>query len=430
MRLVTSSYIDEFDTPKLNIAAEIIYGSLIYKKKGQQFIANASLEILIREKNENLNIVKEIVLPIELISKNSSVTVSQNTYLVEEEYEVEPGNYLISVTLTDESNNKETTRVDESLVPDPKNPVANITNIRLFSKHSIENRFTPETTYDISNKLDSVKFVFQITNNKSEDPFIITSRLLKFRSDTSTSRPMSWPNYVRSHIAYRGIDYDKYDVISSSRRIVNDSGSITIELLFPNLKRGNYRLEITTKTERDDNELFKARDFSVKSPSYPSLRTAEELAAPLIYLMDEKKHKELLSIKNDQELKKEIDKFWLKNIKNKSLAKNTISLFYERVEEANKQFSSYKEGWKTDMGMIYILFGPPWYVNTSLDQMIWSYSYNVNDFERNFLFRTPQLKNKYFPFHNYLLVRNNAYFNLEFLQRQRWKDGTILKSNL
>jgi hypothetical protein len=33
--------------------------------------------------------------------------------------------------------------------------------------------------------------------------------------------------------------------------------------------------------------------------------------------------------------------------------------YYARVEYANKHFSHFQEGWRTDMGMVYITFGPP-----------------------------------------------------------------------
>ena len=33
--------------------------------------------------------------------------------------------------------------------------------------------------------------------------------------------------------------------------------------------------------------------------------------------------------------------------------------YYYRVSYTNEHFTSFSPGWKTDMGMIYILFGPP-----------------------------------------------------------------------
>lgn len=146
--------------------------------------------------------------------------------------------------------------------------------------------------------------------------------------------------------------------------------------------------------------------------------------------MEKDEHEELMAITNSSQLKQEIDRFWLKNIKNQRKAQNVIELYYERVEEANKQFSNYKEGWKTDMGMMYILFGPPRYVTTSINDVIWSYSTNLADPETNFLFRNPKVKSKFYPFDNYILQRNQQYFSIHYQQVQDWLSGDILRDNL
>src|SRR5699024_4398172 len=140
----------------------------------------------------------------------------------------------------------------------------------------------------------------------------------------------------------------------------------------------NYRFKATSAKE--DDELYKARDFGVKYKYYPALKTPRALARPLAYLMGEDEYEELMSISDPQKLKRAVDKFWLKHIGNEAEAKQVIEKYYRRVVEANKQFSNFKAGWKTDPGMIYILFGPPWYIDDRLDQMRWSYAYNQRDF--------------------------------------------------
>jgi hypothetical protein len=40
-------------------------------------------------------------------------------------------------------------------------------------------------------------------------------------------------------------------------------------------------------------------------------------------------------------------------------AKELIRVYYNRVLFSNLYFTSFKEGWKTDRGMIYIIFGAP-----------------------------------------------------------------------
>lgn len=431
VRLVTAGTIDEYtDSTHITVTGEIVYASLVFKKEGELYKSEIVIEVQILDQANTENIIETKSYPITIEEKNQNLIVSQEEYLFKKVYNVEPGEYIINFSVTDQSNNKQTIRTAETYIPNPNDQVSHITNIQIFAKdETYSESFDPITTYDISNQADSVRFLFQVTNNKPEKPITIDTRLLKFRSDTTIARPMSWPNYNNSHIAYRGISYDKYEVVSSSRRIINQPGSVSIEFLFPNLPRGNYRFEVKSDSD-NENELFKARDFSVKSLNYPSLKTPQELAAPLYYLMNEKEYEQLMLITDNTELKKAIDRFWLKNIKNSKRAQNVISLYYERVEEANKQFASFKEGWKTDMGMMYILFGPPWYVNSSLDRTVWSYSYNFNDFETNFYFQAPRIKNKFYPFDNYLLLRTQQYHTIQYQQIQMWLTGNILRDNL
>lgn len=431
LRLISSGFVDANNKTKINVAAEIVYGSLVYKKVGDLFKADVSLDFQIVDISEGENLVRSAQFPVEISSERANISIDQSTYLFEREFELPPGDYVITLTLTDQASRKSTVRVSESFVPDLESNIPSITNIRIFAKNSDkEEIFFPITTYDISNEADSVRFVFQVTNNNPESPITIVSNLKRLRSDTSIARPMNYQNYRQGSLPYRGVDYDKFEVVASTRRILTDPGSVLIEFIFTGLERGNYRLEVESETEVEGRKLFKGRDFGVKSQNYPSLKTSRELAAPLYYLMEEREYNKLMSIKNADSLKMEVDRFWLSNIKNSKTARNVISLYYERVEQANKQFSTFKEGWKTDLGMIYILFGPPWYSNELFDRVDWGYSYNSNDPERNFVFYSPRLNSKYFPFQNFLLVRDPRFYNTEYQQVQLWLSGFILKDNL
>lgn len=429
LRAVASGYLDENDNSIISIAAEVVYGSLVYTKTDGDFVASAQIEVQIANKDSLNSPTRTEHINIDISEQNPNIRYSQDTELIQKEYEVEPGTFLVDIIITDAKSQKSSYRSEEVYIPSPTQKVSNITNIQLLTKLDAkkDSVFIPQTTYDIPSSVDSLKFSFQITNNKPDSPITINAKLLKFNADTTVAWPMTFSNHYSSSIQYKGIEYDRFEVVNSTRRVLTDPGSVLIELVFPGLAKGNYRLEVESEeTGDDDSQIYRARDFSVKTPNYPSLKTPKELAEPLIYLMSEKEHKKLMSIQSQDSLKKAIDKFWLSNIKNSKTAGSVISLYYERVEEANKQFSNFKEGWKTDLGMIYILFGPPWYVDKSLDMMRWSYSYNTSDPELNFFFKTPKIKNKYFPFDNYLLSRDNMYYNIQYQQIQMWLSGLIL----
>ncbi|HEY6953006.1 MAG TPA: GWxTD domain-containing protein, partial [Bacteroidota bacterium] len=74
--------------------------------------------------------------------------------------------------------------------------------------------------------------------------------------------------------------------------------------------------------------------------------------------------------------------FWKKHDPDTTTAYNQIMVeYYRRVDEAIRQFSTIKDrdGYKTDRGRIYILFGPPSHTERSLlpDQPVrevWTYT--------------------------------------------------------
>jgi len=434
VRLSAIGILDEQNNPMIYVSSDIVYGSLIYKKKNEFMSADIDIEVQITKQGEDKTVVQRKNYSRNIRSKDPNIIHDQQVITFEDSLFVKPGDYKIFLSVRDKSSEKRTTRMAETYIPDPENNVSNLTNIQMQGKDmdDAEPRWYPITTYDVAGKIDSLKFIFQVTNNNTEEPLTIEGELLRFRSDTTIARPMHYNNLSSSNIEHRGIDYDKTEVLETSTRLLSQPGSVLIEYKFARQPRGNYRFE--AKTGKEGVEEFeaqtKARDFGVKSENYPAILTARELARPLRYLMDEDEYEELIKQDNSDSLKQDIDRFWLKNIKNANKAKSVIKMYYQRVEEANKQFSNFKEGWKTDPGMIYILFGPPWYVNQRLDFMQWSYSYNRNNPEFNFVFRQPKLQSEFYPFEHFVLQRNQFYYSVQFQQRDLWLTGQILNRNI
>ncbi|MDP2960522.1 MAG: GWxTD domain-containing protein, partial [candidate division Zixibacteria bacterium] len=124
-------------------------------------------------------------------------------------------------------------------------------------------------------------------------------------------------------------------------------GTYTLRLKLLN-KEGRVR----AKTQKELNIEWSLL-YQVKN-NYPQ---AVEL---LRYVASDKELKELKEAEEEDRTKKWID-FW----KSKDLTPDTpenelMEEYYKRVKYANEHFGIYdKEGYKTDMGMVYIKFGPP-----------------------------------------------------------------------
>ena len=103
---------------------------------------------------------------------------------------------------------------------------------------------------------------------------------------------------------------------------------------------------------------------------FPAAKTLNDLLLPLRYITTSPEYKAIVESENK---KQAIDEYWLGVGGSAERARMLIKSYYSRVEEANTIFSSYMEGWKTDRGMCFIVFGPPSHVYRTTAQETWLY---------------------------------------------------------
>ena len=105
---------------------------------------------------------------------------------------------------------------------------------------------------------------------------------------------------------------------------------------------------------------------------FPIVRTPNNLAKPLVYLGS------IDSISDSDSIGKltklAVDNFWLDKANNIDKSRELLKAYYNRVMFANMYFTSFKEGWQTDRGMIYIIYGLPDYLFKSGEEERWIYS--------------------------------------------------------
>ena len=420
-------YIDEDQGPTLTLRAEIIKNTLSFKKDGDSLSAEFALDFQIQDQDNPENIIQTVRIQRTItVASDNSIPSSREAITIERQLQVDPSRYQIVASMQDLNNDQSVTQRFETYIPKTETEAYTLSNIQMYGKQIGDKQWQPINTYSVRGRVDSLRFVFQIIGGDNGERMTLNSTLLRFKSDTSHARSMHFADYSSSSIEYKGIDYDEETEIQSTQRILTDYNSVFIEYKFANQERGNYRFEVTATKGNKKNDVYKGRAFGIKSKNFPSIQTPREMARPMAYLMNEDNYEDLISISDSDSLKQAIDRFWLKHIGNASKAKKVIELYYDRVEQANKQFSNFKEGWKTDFGMIFVLFGPPWYTDDGLKEMTWFYSYNRSNPEYRYHFDQPKLQNEFFPFQHYVLDRINGYYNVEYSQQQLWLTGQIL----
>ncbi len=149
---------------------------------------------------------------------------------------------------------------------------------------------------------------------------------------------------------------------------------------------------------------------------FPEIETPLQAILPLRYLTTQKEYDNLL---NAEDHKAAVDNFWLSRASYQpERAKNMIARYYQRVWDSNILFSSYQEGWKTDRGIIYIIYGPPSEVYRKTGEEEWVYGENNNPLSIKFYFYTV---NNPFTENDYGLNRQPSYKTSWYIAIENWR---------
>lgn len=170
-------------------------------------------------------------------------------------------------------------------------------------------------------------------------------------------------------------------------------------------KSGLYLFQ--TDTSKAEGRAWRVED------DYPKYATLESLADPLVYICTKQEFEKLKLAKGDKKL---FDKTILSITGSTERAKIFIRNYFRRVELANTYFTSYKEGWKNDRGMIYIIFGLPEEVFKFADREIWDYKINGKKVRFQFM-KLPTI----FDPDNYVLIREKKYAQTWFQTIDLWR---------
>ena len=106
------------------------------------------------------------------------------------------------------------------------------------------------------------------------------------------------------------------------------------------------------------------------SEDHPLVRDLQLMIQSSRYITSRKEFERMV---NASDPKAALDAFWLSCGNEKEASATLIATYYGRVEEANRYFSGVHPGWRTDRGMVHIVFGVPNKVRRGSDSEWWVY---------------------------------------------------------
>jgi GWxTD domain-containing protein len=228
---------------------------------------------------------------------------------------------------------------------------------------------------------------------------------------------------------YEGIPYPP-SMVLPERSISSDPDTIvglpysdTLPIMFP--RKGIYLCTIG----KDISEGYSFNNFGT---SFPAMTTPEDMIEPLAYLATED---EMSALRSSIKPKVALDDFWISCGGNVDKSRELIRIYYTRTLYANYYFTSFKEGWRTDRGMIYLLYGPPdkvykssaeesWGYRKSEVKSTWGTRYQVKE---DYLFFTFKKKDNKFSDNEYSLSRSETVVTYWDKAVLSWRKGLVFR---
>ena len=194
------------------------------------------------------------------------------------------------------------------------------------------------------------------------------------------------------------------------------------KLMLPNRQKdGDYVFDVEDGVYFFSHDVSKRSGLAIKTANghFPKVKDLNALEWPIRFIMTKAEHEEIIKSNYSKAL---IDQFWLECAGSKEHARELIRIFYKRVEEANFYFSNYTEGWRSDRGMIHLLFGNPNQIIRSLEGEVWNYGEDSQSAILSFSFRKVDSP---FTSNLFVLEREPGYKPYWERMVQSWRAGKI-----
>ena len=224
------------------------------------------------------------------------------------------------------------------------------------------------------------------------------------------------PDPPSMQLPEKTIDYEP-------EKLVAIAYSDTMPIMFP--REGIYLCSVRRKIR----EGFTFLNFGL---NFPSMTSPEAMIEPLAYLASQD---EVAALRSAARPKAALDEFWIKCGGNIDKSRELIRIYYTRVLYSNYYFTSYKEGWRSERGMIYIIYGPPdkvyktsegesWGYRKPVIKSLWGGRYSVQD---EYLFFNFKKKESLFSDNDYFLSRSETLVTYWDKAITSWRKGIVFR---
>lgn len=323
---------------RVEVQIQVPFSKIQFIKSDKDFFkAEYYLTVSVYDE-EKKNLVVEKTWGEKVETKQFSQTISsQNFNISLRSFNLKPAKYFFKISLEDKDTRKTINAETEFIVRDLHKSFSPSDIILISSKTEVDGatKIVPNITRNISSPKEGFAFLYEI-----------------FSRDTAEINIQY--NVINEK---KNIIYSKYSIIKVGYGV----NQIEYEIDSLNAELGDYSLSINIQ-DSDFNILFTVnKSFVSRLIGIPTtINDLDKAVDQLVYIAETKEIDKIKDIKSYAERLKEFIGFWEERDPTPNTEENELfDEYYRRIAYANKNFSHYMEGWRTDMGMVYIILGAP-----------------------------------------------------------------------
>jgi len=333
---VVTSAAEDSGVSLMRISTKIAHDELQFVWEKGRFRAEYEVSVTVFDQQgvqADGKILKREVVVDGFKETNSSTTFS----LVEVEFELHPGEYNLLMGIMDLDSKKIGRRKTKITVPDFSLGPLNVSAILLADHVTVDSSgnflLLPNVLGNYGDRQNSLFLWYEIYNRLQLDSVKVVYRIL---------------NHKKKVIR----ELEHYKVLDGIRTVD------IVEIPREKLEGGRYRLELIVG--KGKASVKRVRDFTVHWIGMPAF--ASDLGKAVEQLKYIAKSSDIKKMNKSKGAEKErlFREFWRSRDPSPGTEGNELmEEYYQRVRFANANFGTYKEGWKTDRGMVYVILGPP-----------------------------------------------------------------------
>ncbi len=412
-------------TPGAEISLGVSTTSLVFVRAGELFECLIELSCRVLDARSG-KLVVEDTWPDTIRVRGYQQTQSRQTRYINRFLAFSPGEYVVEMVLTDRNSGKSATRIRRIAIVGSAGSAAAAGEIQLMH-HLNPGSTVPLLSPYLEKQTDTIECSSEVINLHPGDSLVCTITIRRLERDsTLPSVPYALPA-GESSIRHDGIHLENPHQVLCDTVAFTYPETSQITWSFSASQEGAYLMEVSGFVFRSNSVepiVEATRPVVIVARGFPRPKEPEQLISSVDYIMLDSDRDSLASKTTAADRQQWLGDFWRSLGKTEDAAANLVDRYYTRVEEANEYFSTFKEGWGTDRGMLYVILGPPLTVQTGLQGELWNYSPTEGDRLNSYYFRRVQLQGEFIAFEHYLLERQSYYDQPWFAAIDRWRRGS------